>query len=154
MSQTYQGDRRKKQEPIDFDDRRNIPFDYPVKKWNPSGKQIAMSVGTAVIIGVLSFIGGSFLNLTNTVNTHTVIIEKILTASPIDQPQIVVNEEIKRDIQLLSNQVSDMVSEFGVFKREQKATDRDMKDDFEEMDDSLEDVNDSLLEIKIKLGIQ
>lgn len=152
MSQNYQQDERKNQISINFDDRRKKPYDY-VKKWSPSGQQVGISVITALIIGLISFIGGNYLTLNRTVNNHTIVIEKMLTASPVDQPQVVVNEEIKGDIQLLADQVGNMVSEFSEFKREQKSTDNDFEGDLESMDETLESMDDNLLEIKIKLGI-
>ena len=152
MSQNYDGDRRKKQEPINFDSRRKVPYDYK-KGFSPTWQQIVVTVFSAIIIGLLSFLGANYINLNKTVADHTIQLNTIINASPVDQPQIVVNEELKSSILLLSDQVGDMTTEFSDYKREQKATDKEFEEDFEDIDDSLDIVNASLIEIKVKLGI-
>ena len=98
MSQDYSMDRRKKQFPINFDDRRKIPYDYK-KGFSPTGQQITISIVTAILIGLLSFVGANYIDLNKTVQEHTILLNTIINASPTDQPQVVVNEEFKHQIE-------------------------------------------------------
>lgn len=153
MAQDYNEDRREKQLPINFDDRRKIPYDYK-KKMSLTWQQISVTVLTAMIIGLLSFLGANYIDLNKTVQSHEIRIEKIITASPSDQPQIVVNEEFKHKIETLSGQLEDVSFDFSELKRSQISLRNDFNGDLKEIDTTLDEISKALIKIQIVLEIE
>ena len=89
----------------------------------------------------------------NKVNNHEVAIEKILTASPSDQPQIVVNEELRNEITTLSSQLEDVSFDFRELKGNQTSLQRNVDEDFDEVDEKLDEMNKTLAKLLGHLGL-
>jgi hypothetical protein len=151
MSQDYQPDRRKSQHAINFDDRRKIPYDYKKKfQWQP----IIAAALVFILTGSIGFIGTKLVKFIELVNEHDKTIQVLISAAPSDQPQVVINSELKSEIEGLDEKLDALSYDFIELKGNQIDLQENVTSEFKELNKNINELSNSIWRIQYELGIE